>query len=1697
AATATWTTSGDGTFDNASLLGAVYTPGPNDITNTSVTLTLTTDDPDGAGPCAVAADQMVVTINELPSATLSTSSATDICPGDEVILDIATTGVGPFEVDYTDGTDTLTVSGLVVGANAIAINPTADGTYQLVEIRDANSPVCSGTGTGQVDITVNPVTQPSFAPNFENICVDNTIVNATPAGPGEIGTWTIVSGTGTIDDVNSATITVTDIAEGSLVLRWTIDNSVCQASALYTINSTPATPATVEDDKEVCTSSTSISANTPGTGETGLWTNDIPSVPIVFEDPTDPTTTVTGLRVGVNSLTWTITDGSCTSSETLIITNLGGISSFNLTAPSTQICGTTTLTFGGSENGVNYTLRRNGVDVETKAGSNTGDPLTFDVSAAGTYTVFADNGLGCSGIVSNEPLTLTETPVTTATWDGFASTNLNFCESNPSANIPVQINFTGNGGPYTIEYTVNIDGGGAATFQETSNPGEEFIVLANYEIDQNAPSVTELQMISVTEAGECNTSVDAEVYTITITDSITPSVAITTSPICDGEEITFTAVTSFNSSAQNVAGSSFRWFVDGVELVGVATSTITTDTLSAGAEVSVEWSLVGTTFENCATDPIVSNALAPIVYPTPVAITSVTEGQTFCIDAASVALTADQTGGTWTINGNPVADNTNPIFDPAALGAGAYVIRYELTEAGGCQLADEVNVEVFDLPVVDVTSLPATLCSTDAIFTLPGAGEWILEAAVITEIDPIAFAVNEVLDLSYTLTENGCISAPVTFQVTITDAAQAPVVNTTIEASYCNGDILPTVSVSGIAANLTWYTGASTDAANEIAVADPNLVDLNALTSGEGNYIFTIEQTTSCGSATTEISFTISGSAPSAPVVGTIEPVCINDNFGLITAIADPENTVIWYDLNPATNPSADTLFIGATLDAETIPVILNLGIGQSTTLFVAQHNACGISGFTPVIFARSNDAQCEFVCEEFEVFITGTSAASCVGVADGKVTVNISSGGVTTYEYKLRNQADDAFVTFTPSRNGFFTIEDLNVGIDTLVFRQIENPDCPLEIPFGISAVSNLGVTASPTPPSCTGGDGTLVISASGGSGNYTFTLTLPDNTEVTNTTGVFENLADGTYTYVVRDNSSQCQQTPGSINIIGTAGFGVSASDFIDPVCFGESSGSAIITLSGFGVGEYSLDNGLTWTSFTSGNRVNELPPLGTYNILVRVDEAGCEIPVEVIINNGVNPISIDGGITTVTRADCNPNIEVGAIQVGTVSGGTSPYTFAIDGEALTLPADGIIENLSRSVRNLEITDATGCTQFFPINIEVPGSIDATIEEIEVEDICTIDGRGIIANINVDQTNAPGPFTLVLTKPDFPEQAEIVEQFDEDGQVVVLGLDKGVRYRWTVRSNSDEASCSDDGLITLSQGVSPVSFTANAVNVECFGETGALVLSDIEGENGLEYQYEIYTRAAGQRTLLTSGVISALASSTDVTIPSINPNGQGNPFYEVRLIQSNENCSVSTDFVQFTVSGPSASLTAEVTAETVSLPDQATGSVRIELGSVSGAAPYLAEIILADATFDDAEQFLDLPDGPVEFSQTPGSPDYFIVFDSLIAGTYEVIVSDQFGCATVPLEFEIDYDRSVFIPNLITPNGDNLNDRFIIRNRADVGTRLIVTNRWGKVVYENSDYQDQWDGGEEPDGVYFYEVIIDNQKFTGWIELWRARIR
>ncbi|AYA38369.1 gliding motility-associated C-terminal domain-containing protein [Hymenobacter oligotrophus] len=78
--------------------------------------------------------------------------------------------------------------------------------------------------------------------------------------------------------------------------------------------------------------------------------------------------------------------------------------------------------------------------------------------------------------------------------------------------------------------------------------------------------------------------------------------------------------------------------------------------------------------------------------------------------------------------------------------------------------------------------------------------------------------------------------------------------------------------------------------------------------------------------------------------------------------------------------------------------------------------------------------------------------------------------------------------------------------------------------------------------------------------------------------------------------------------------------------------------------------------------------------------------------------------------------------------------------------------------------------------------------------------------------------------------------------------------------------------------------------------------------------------------------------------------------------------------------------------------------------------------------------------------------------------------------------------------VPNAFTPNGDGVNDVFVIKDPALPAQRLEIFNRWGRKVAEWADYQNNWDGAGHDAGVYYYQITLGNgTRRKGWVELMR----
>ncbi len=114
---------------------------------------------------------------------------------------------------------------------------------------------------------------------------------------------------------------------------------------------------------------------------------------------------------------------------------------------------------------------------------------------------------------------------------------------------------------------------------------------------------------------------------------------------------------------------------------------------------------------------------------------------------------------------------------------------------------------------------------------------------------------------------------------------------------------------------------------------------------------------------------------------------------------------------------------------------------------------------------------------------------------------------------------------------------------------------------------------------------------------------------------------------------------------------------------------------------------------------------------------------------------------------------------------------------------------------------------------------------------------------------------------------------------------------------------------------------------------------------------------------------------------------------------------------------------------------------------------------------------------------------------FCGLDAFAYEIC--NEAGCDTSTASILVQCKKPL-VYNGFSPNDDGINDTFRIFNLERYpNNSLQVFNRWGNLVYEKSNYQNDWTGksfDEEilPDGTYYYLFEVDGEKpISGFVQI------
>ena len=355
-----------------------------------------------------------------------------------------------------------------------------------------------------------------------------------------------------------------------------------------------------------------------------------------------------------------------------------------------------------------------------------------------------------------------------------------------------------------------------------------------------------------------------------------------------------------------------------------------------------------------------------------------------------------------------------------------------------------------------------------------------------------------------------------------------------------------------------------------------------------------------------------------------------------------------------------------------------------------------------------------------------------------------------------------------------------------------------------------------------------------------------------------------------------------------------------------------------------------------------------------------------------------------------------------------------------------------------------------------------------------CSADGTNGTITVQVDTAFLPGSFEAGISQDQttLPPLLPVAN----NGLIQFSDLSSGQYYV----SVTEVGGCLTQNSVDLSGGAELVDFDLQST---CVTGGRAVALTNITGQTGSPLTIEVFR--LGETSPVDTINLSGIPSGGAFLIEDrafLEVAGT----YTLRLVQTQTACTFTTEEQIFIVE---EALSAIIGDTVISLPDQPTGSIAVT--EISGGFPhYLSRIELVNPTFPD-QSFLTSWD-TVQFNDE--KLVFEIVYQELFAGEYLIEVMDTAGCFLELVVF-LDFDKTLFIPNVFTPNNDGTNDILYIRNLPENAT-LLISNRWGRTVYEATDYQNDWDGEENADGVYFYNLAVPGgeQSYSGWIEILRG---
>ncbi|MDI1306433.1 MAG: immunoglobulin domain-containing protein, partial [bacterium] len=805
ATSATWSTSGSGTFNNNTPT-AIYTPSAADISAGIITLTYTTNDP--IGPCSSVNAAIILTIKKAVVITTQPSN-TSVCASFPVNLSVVAIGDGLTYQWYKGSSPSGTPvanSANISGAQSTNLhfnqaNLTDDGNYYV--IIGGASPCASAT-SAQRTLNVDQAIIVSTQPVSQVLCTGSNVTFTVVADANgdplsfqwrkngiNIGGATSTTTSSTLTINNS---TAADAANYDVLISGPAGytcSSVQSAVATLTVNPLPIISGTLN----VCESSTTQLSGSASPAAVNPWVSSNTSVASVSN-----TGLVTGITAGTTVITYTNSNG-CKITATVLVNSTPNALATNATQTICSASTITTIALSGNVAATTYNWTRNNtVTVTGIPASGTSDisgSLTNSTNAPVTV-IFTITPVanGCPGTPITATVLVNPTPNAVAT-----PASQTICSANAITTIAFSGSVASTTFNWTRDNTVAVNGIAA------SGSGN---ISGNLTNTTNA-SVTVTFTIIPTANGCPGTPITA-----TVLVNPTPNAAATNSAqtICSANAIATMVLSG------SVASTTFNWTRDNtVAVTGILASgsgNISGSlTNSTNAPVTVTFTIIPTA-NGCPGAPITATVL---VNPTPNAVATAAS-QTIC--SASAITTIVLSGSVVSTTFNWTRNNTGTATGIAASGSGnisgnltnttnaPVTVTFTITPTvNGCP-GIPITATVLVNPTPNAVATPAsqTICSANTITAIVLSGN--VASTIFNWTRDNTVAVTGILasgsgNISGTLTNTTNAAVTVTFTIipTVNGCSGTPITATAIiEAASVGGavtvsqpNILPVVKI--------------------------------------------------------------------------------------------------------------------------------------------------------------------------------------------------------------------------------------------------------------------------------------------------------------------------------------------------------------------------------------------------------------------------------------------------------------------------------------------------------------------------------------------------------------------------------------------------------------------------------------------------------------------------------------------------------------------------------------------------------------------------------------------------------------------------------------------------------------------------------------------------------------------------------------